>query len=327
MSQEIILIGAVFITLLLLLLALGDVLIGRNRKMKQRMKKLRQRMGDELPDLVSENASVLIEHKTASPSLDKVVKKFLPSAAILNQRLARAGLEIGPGSFIAMCAIAGLLGASILYSFVSLSMSVALLAGIGIGVGGAHIIIDIMIAYRSSVFTKSFPDSIDLIVRAVKSGLPVTEGITIVSTEMQGPVAEEFGRISETMKIGETMDDALWHAAKRLDNQEFNFFVISLVVQSETGGNLAETLENLSDILRQRQTMKLKIKALVSEARASAYILGSLPFAMIAILEVLSPGYVEPLYTDELGKLLSGAALLSITFGAGIMFKMVRFKI
>ncbi|SCA55712.1 Flp pilus assembly protein TadB [Candidatus Terasakiella magnetica] len=326
MSQELILLAAIGLTILFALLAIAELVLGKNRKLQYRLKKMRQRMGDELPD-VEVQASVLREDKTAAPTLDKMLKKMLPSAEVLSRRLARAGLEMGPGSFIAMSVFVAVMGAGALFFGAKLSLVVAIFGGIGIGVGGAHVVIDLFIARRNVSFTKSFPDAIDLIVRAVKSGLPVTEGISIVAGEMQGPVAFEFKRISEAMKIGETMEDALWKAAKRLENAEFNFFVISLVVQSETGGNLAETLENLSDILRQRQTMKLKVKAMASEARASAYILGGLPFAMFAILEVMSPGYTQPLYTSDTGTMLSIGALISIVIGALVMFKMVRFEI
>lgn len=326
MSDELMILVFVFFTLILILFAIGDAMFGSNRKMKARLKKMRQRMGEELPDL-PQSASVLIDEKTASPGLDKIVRKFLPSTDVLNQRLARAGLKMGPGGFLAVVSVVGLLGLVIFKVIAGLSVLVSLLIGLGLGLGGAHFFIDIMIAKRQVAFTKSFPDAIDLIVRAVKSGLPVTEGISIVATEMEGPVAVEFTEISESMKIGETMEEALWNAAKRLENAEFNFFVISLVVQSETGGNLAETLGNLCDILRQRQTMKLKIRAMASEARASAYILGGLPFILIGILEVMSPGYTAPLYETGTGKLLSVAALTSIGIGAGIMFKMVRFEI
>ncbi len=326
MSDELMILSFVLVTLVLVLLAIGDVLFGGNRKMNSRLKKMRQRMGEELPDL-PQKSSVLIDSSTSAPGLEKIVKRLLPSTAVLNQRLGRAGLKMGPGGFLGVIFVAGCSAFFVLKVIAGLSVLIALLGGIGLGLGGAHFFIDALISKRRAAFTKSFPDAIDLIVRAVKSGLPVTEGISIVAGEMQGPVAVEFGKISESMKIGETMEDALWKTAKKIDNAEFNFFVISLVVQSETGGNLAETLDNLGDILRQRQTMKLKVRAMASEARASAYILGGLPFIMVGILEVMSPGYTEPLYNSDTGIMLSVVALISICIGAAIMFKMVRFEI
>lgn len=327
MSNELIILISASVMIFLIVMAIADVVISRKKSLKKRVKLLRQRMGAELPDLATaKESSVLREDVSAAPSLDKIVARMLPSSKVLSTKLSRAGISMGTGGFVTLSVFAMIGVAFAIYVFVHLSLLVSLLGGIGIGLGGAHLVVDTMIARRKAKFTKAFPDALDLIVRAVKSGLPVSEGITIVSNEMEGPVAEEFARISESMKIGETMDKALWEAAERLDNPEFNFFVISLVVQSETGGNLAETLDNLSDILRQRQTMKLKVKALASEARASAYILGALPFIMVLLLEVMSPGYTEPLYKDDMGRILTGGALVSIAMGALVMFKMVRFE-
>lgn len=325
MSNEILVISLVSFTIILIMLVLAEVVLGTNRKMKTRMKVMRQRMGVELPE-ISEKGS-LLRDDGASSGFDKMVKKALPSTDVLNQRLKRAGLQMGPGGFVASCLVLSVIMAAVLKFVGGFSMLISFIGGGGFGLGSVHFFVGIMVARRKSAFSKAFPDAIDLIVRAVKSGLPVSEGISIVGSEMQGPVAKEFQEISEAMKIGETMDEALWSTAKRLENPEFNFFVISLVVQSETGGNLAETLDNLSDILRQRQTMKLKVRALASEARASAYILGGLPFIMVGILELLSPGYTQPLYQHDTGIAMAVGALISIGIGAAVMFKMVRFEV
>jgi tight adherence protein B len=119
----------------------------------------------------------------------------------------------------------------------------------------------------------------------------------------------------------------LWDAVKRIDLPDFKFFVVSLSVQRETGGNLAETLENLSNILRQRRQMKLKIKAMSSEARASAMILGALPFLMFSIMLLINSEYVMTLFTDPRGLIMVGFGLACLALGVGIMWKMVRFEI
>ena len=121
-------------------------------------------------------------------------------------------------------------------------------------------------------------------VRGLRSGLPITETLGIVSGEISGPVSVEFRTVSDKMKIGVTMEAALQETADRLGTPEFQFFVITLAIQRETGGNLAETLSNLSDVLRKRAQMKLKIKAMSSESKASAYIVGSLPFIVFALV-------------------------------------------
>ena len=153
------------------------------------------------------------------------------------------------------------------------------------------------------------------------------ESIRIVGQEFNGPVGTEFSLISDRVRFGQQLEDALWDAVKRIDLPDFKFFVVSLSVQRETGGNLAETLENLSNILRQRRQMKLKIKAMSSEARASAMILGALPFLMFSIMLLINSEYVMTLFTDPRGLIMVGFGLACLALGVGIMWKMVRFEI
>jgi tight adherence protein B len=129
------------------------------------------------------------------------------------------------------------------------------------------------------------------------------------------------------MKIGMQMDEALWAAAKRLDTPEFKFFVISLSIQQETGGNLAEVLEKLSDMVRRREQMRLKIKAMSSEARASAMIIGSLPFIMAVLIYVVNTEYMMRLFTDPRGWMMIGGGLTSLGLGIAVMAKMIKFEI
>jgi tight adherence protein B len=184
-----------------------------------------------------------------------------------------------------------------------------------------------LIKKRLVKFTNLFPEAIELIVRGLKSGLPVQESIQVVGNEIADPVGVEFREISDALKIGQTIEEAMWEASRRLDTPEFKFFVISLVIQRETGGNLTETLGNLSDILRKRKQMKLKIKAMSSEARASALIIGALPFAMFGILFLMNPAYVSQLFQETRGLMLLGVGGVSMSIGFFVMGKMIRFEI
>jgi tight adherence protein B len=144
---------------------------------------------------------------------------------------------------------------------------------------------------------------------------------------MEDPVGIEFQRITNSVKLGQTLEEALWDGSRRLDTPTFKFFIISLSVQRETGGNLAETLENLADVLRKRQQLQLKIKAMSSEARASAYIIGSLPFIMFSILFLMNRSYISTLFTDPRGIFVMGIGLAMIGLGAFVMSKLVKFEI
>jgi tight adherence protein B len=207
------------------------------------------------------------------------------------------------------------------------SLGLALAVGLVVGAGLPHMVVNHLIKKRTNQFNAKFPDAIELLVRGLRSGLPVTETLAVVAAEVPGPVGVEFKGIVERIRIGRTMEESLQQTADRLGIPEFNFFCITLAIQRETGGNLAETLSNLADVLRKRAQMKLKIKAMSSESKASAYIVGALPFVVFALVWFMNPDYLSPFFTDErliiIG--LGGAVWMSI--GAFIMAKMVSFEI
>jgi len=164
-------------------------------------------------------------------------------------------------------------------------------------------------------------------VRGLRSGLPVTETLGIVAQEVPGPVGYEFKAVIDRIKVGKTMEDALQDTADKLGIAEFKFFTITLAIQRETGGNLAETLSNLANVLRQRGQMKLKIKAMSSESKASAYIVGSLPFLVSAAITVMNPDYMSGFMTDDRLIVAGIGAGVWMSIGVFIMAKMVSFEI
>ncbi|MBW3167596.1 type II secretion system F family protein [Qipengyuania flava] len=207
------------------------------------------------------------------------------------------------------------------------SLGLSLAIGIFVGAGLPHFIVGRAIKKRTNNFNTKFPDGIELLVRGLRSGLPVTETLAVVAQEVPGPVGEEFKGVVERIKIGRTMEDALQEAADRLDIPEFNFFCITLAIQRETGGNLAETLSNLADVLRKRAQMKLKIKAMSSESKASAYIVGALPFIVFAMIWWINPSYIGGFFTDDRLIVTGLGGMVWMSIGAFIMAKMVSFEI
>ncbi|MBL4791857.1 type II secretion system F family protein [Citromicrobium bathyomarinum] len=203
----------------------------------------------------------------------------------------------------------------------------SLVGGVFIGAGLPHLVVNFFIKRRTTQFITKFPDAIDLLVRGLRSGLPVTETLAVVAQEISGPVGIEFKGIIERIKIGRSMEDAMQVSADRLNVPEFNFFTITLAIQRETGGNLAETLSNLSDVLRKRSQMKLKIKAMSSESKASAYIVGSLPFLVFAMIWWINPNYLGAFFVDERLMVIGLGGLVWMGLGVFIMAKMVSFEI
>jgi tight adherence protein B len=209
------------------------------------------------------------------------------------------------------------------------SGAVLLSAGIGVVVGAGlpHLVVKRFINKRLNGFNAKFPDAIELLVRGLRSGLPVAETLGVVATEVPGPVGEEFKTVVERMKIGRSMEESLQVTADKLGTAEFQFFVITLAIQRETGGNLAETLGNLADVLRKRAQMKLKIRAMSSESKASAYIVGSLPFIVFGLIWWVNPTYLGQFFVDERLIVTGLGGLIWMSLGAFIMAKMVSFEI
>jgi tight adherence protein B len=267
----------------------------------------------------------ILQSRTES-RMEGFAQRFIPNPALLRARLQQTGK-----SFTIMQYALASLGLVVVVtsglSFKGLYFPLALLVGLFIGIGLPHFIVGKMIKRRIAKFTAKFPDAIDLMVRGLRSGLPISETIGVVADEVPGPIQDEFRSVSDKMKIGRTMDAALSETADRLGTPEFQFFVITLAIQRETGGNLAETLNNLSEVLRKRSAMKLKIRAMSSESKASAWIIGSLPFIVFGLIWFINGEYMQKFFTDERLIMTGGGGLVWMGIGVFIMAKMIDFEI
>ena len=308
------------------LLAIGYMLLSgpnASKASQRRLEQLRYRHSQ------STDAKVESQFKKAiaarRPKMHRVAGSTSRVEALAN-RLDRTG----KGWTLSQYAYASIglgIGAAILLYLRSGSVGLALAIGVFVGAGLPHFIVSRAIKKRTTQFNAKFPDAIELLVRGLRSGLPVTETLAVVAQEVPGPVGEEFKGVVERIKIGRTMEEALQQTADRLDIPEFNFFCITLAIQRETGGNLAETLSNLSDVLRKRAQMKLKIKAMSSESKASAYIVGALPFIVFGMILWINPSYIGGFFEDDRLIVTGLGGLVWMSIGAFIMAKMVNFEI
>ncbi len=260
-------------------------------------------------------------------TLEQILRQMLPRREELQHRLDRTGRNISLTRYALFSLVLGVVMTIVLVLMAGAQFLLALLVGVMVGLLLPHLIVSRMMKKRMDRFTTHFPHAIELMVRGLRSGLPVTETIKNCGTEIDDPVGIEFRRMSDNIRLGKTLDEALWDASKVLDTPDFKFFVISLAVQKETGGNLAETLGNLADILRRRTQMKLKIKAMSSEGRASAIIVGSLPFVMFLIILSMNYKYASILFTDPRAIVVSIGAMIWMSIGMFIMSKMINFEI
>ena len=236
-----------------------------SKALKRRVELVKERHGDSL----AANAQAQIRKLFAqrASKMESYASTLIPKPALLRQRLEQTGKEITLAKYLMICVgIAALVCVALMFKGAPFLLS--LLLGLFFGIGGPHFAVGFMIKRRINKFNSNFPDAIELMVRGLRSGLPITETLGIVAGEIAGPVGLEFRMVADKMKIGRTMESALQDTADRLGTAEFQFFVITLAIQRETGGNLAETLSNLADVLRKRAQMKLKIRAMSSESKA-----------------------------------------------------------
>jgi len=173
-------------------------------------------------------------------------------------------------------------------------------------------------------FMAGFPDTIDMVTRMLRAGLPITSAIREVGQEAPAPVAQVFANLADQMAIGIAFEDALVGASQRIGLADFRFFAVAISLQRATGGNLAATLDILSDIMRRRRAMRLKARAVTGEARMSAIVLGVIPFLVFGALAVTSPGYLAPLFSDPRGKVILVIAATFLTIGFGIIRHLMR---
>jgi tight adherence protein B len=254
------------------------------------------------------------------------LSRLIPDPAMIAKKLAMTGRDWKLKQFVMTCA--GLAAIVMMGMFVKgAPLLLAILVGCVVGVVLPNLVVNFFIGKRIRDFTTRFPDAIELMVRGLRSGLPISETLGIVGSEIPGPVGVEFRGVCDRIKIGRSMDEALQETAVRLGTPEFQFFCITLNIQRETGGNLAETLSNLADVLRKRAQMKLKIKAMSSESKASAYIVGSLPFIVFAMVWFANPEYLAGFFFEERLIIAGVGGLTWMSIGVFIMAKMVSFEI
>jgi tight adherence protein B len=240
-------------------------------------------------------------------------------------RMRQAGLGWSKQTYYIACCIAAL--ASFLGALAAAGVNV--LPALGFGAAGGlllpHLYVNFKRNKRFKKFSTEFPNAVDIIVRGVKAGLPLGDCLRIISLEAQDPVRSEFKIIVEDQTLGIPMDQAVQRLPERIPLTEANFFAIVIALQSRTGGSLSDALGNLSKVLRERKKMQGKIKAMSSEAKASAGIIGSLPLVVSLLLYLTSPHYIELMFVTFIGKIVLVACLLWMSIGILVMRKMINF--
>ncbi|TVP99912.1 MAG: pilus assembly protein [Roseinatronobacter sp.] len=242
----------------------------------------------------------------------------------LRERLRQAGLRWTKARYYGICAAVGAVCAVLIFALWQ-NVALAVVPAVILGFTLPHFYVNHRRNKRLSAFTEVFPDALDIVIRGVKSGLPLGDCLRIIAAESQEPVKSEFKKLVEDHTFGMTNEEAVHRLFQRMPLPETSFFSIVITIQGRTGGNLSEALGNLSKVLRERKKMREKIKAMSSEAKASASIIAALPFLVSIFVYLTSPEYISLLFTTTLGNAtLVGCALWMFT-GVMVMKKMINF--
>jgi tight adherence protein B len=243
----------------------------------------------------------------------------------LSVRLTQAGLSWSKRQFIGGAAVLGVVAFVVALILLDGGLLPALAFGFAGGCGLPLWILKFLKKRRESRFLEALPDAVDVIVRGIKSGLPLLDSLRLIASDAPEPVRSEFRAIIETQTIGIPLGDACMKLYERIPLAEANFFGIVISIQQRAGGNLSEALGNLSRVLRDRKKMKAKIKAMSMEAKASASIIGALPIVVMSLVYFTSPSYIELLWTEQFGRMMLAASATWMTIGVLVMRKMINF--
>lgn len=239
-------------------------------------------------------------------------------------RLLRAGLSVEPRTFYISAVLFGF-AVAIVILITGSPIYVAGPAGLVAMLGVPRWLLSFLAKRRQKQFSEEFANSIDIIVRGVKSGLPLSDCLQIIAAESAEPVKGEFVELVEQQRIGVTLAQGLERMLDRMPLAEVNFFMIVIAIQQQAGGNLAEALGNLAGVLRDRKRLKSKVEAFSSEAKSSAAIIGALPIAVMGLVYISTPDYIALLWTEKLGHMMLMGSAVWMLCGVLVMRKMINF--
>lgn len=269
--------------------------------------------------------------KSVQDSLKELEKKQAERTKKQNElslkaKLGQANLSISPVQFYLFSAAFGLFG--LVFSFIG-GFSLLVMGGITViaALGIPRWVLGFLIKRRQKKFLEEFPNSLDVMVRSIRSGLPLNDAIRMIAADGQEPVKTEFRRVVESQQLGLGVPDAVARMHQSMPLSEVSFFSIVIAIQGQAGGNLSEALSNLSRVLRDRKKMKAKVQALSMEAKASAAIIGALPFIVALLVYLTSPAYIMVLFTDARGHLILGVSGVWMSIGLLVMRNMINFDI
>ena len=322
---------AALVALCAMLLAIGILLpkLDSEKRSDARLKGIKREGSGRAAKISERNrqGDVAKRRKNIQETLEEIDNKTHRNKKVsLGLRLRRAGLSISKPVFIILSVVCGLLFAFVGFIFKVSPILIALLFIVG-SIGFPRFVLSFLAKRRINAFVQELPDAVDMVVRGIKAGLPLNDGLKMVASEAKEPLASEFRNVVETQQLGVPMAEAIQKINENLPMPETNFLATVISIQQTSGGSLSEALGNLSKILRERRKMKAKVKAISSEAKASAGIIGSLPVVVTVIVYIVSPDYISRLFENSTGHLILGIGFMMMFTGCMVMRKMINFEI
>ena len=310
--------GAIFLSVLLLVEGVFYLLSGPGGGAASPNRRLRMLVSG----VKREDVMVRLQRERPLPSGDRA-RNPVEWFVLL---VAQSGMNLSPQRvLLLMIGIGG--AAALVAMFVFRSPVIAGLCAAGAGVAGPLLVLTLSRRRRLKEMTRQLPDAIDIVVRSLRAGHPVATSITMVAREMRDPIATEFGLVVDEMTYGLNLDDALSNMARRVGLGDLRFLVVAVMIQMQVGGNLAEVLNGLSRVIRERATMRAKIRALSAEGRFSAALLSVLPFILIGVITLVRPTYYAAVSADPFFWPILGVGFGLMVLGIIVMYRMVNFRV
>ena len=328
--NEILIIGLIFVTMFVIVVGAGFAFASGDPSKDRAVKRAQAMTGAAQRDArrgarASAANSPEVRRKQIMKSLQDQERQQKKVRLTLTNKLYQAGLRLTVTQFWIAGGVFGFAIAALAF-VVHVNPFVALALGASCAFGVPQWVLGFLATRRKNKFTLVFSDAMDIIVRGIKSGLPVHDCLKIIARETSEPLAGEFRRLVENIGMGMSLDQALDKLHEHMPTAEVRFFSIVMSIQQKTGGNLAEALNNLSTVLRSRKLMREKVKALSAEATSSAAIIACLPPGVIVLISVWTPSYMMPMFIDHRGWLMLGASAIWMSLGVFVMVRMINFK-
>jgi tight adherence protein B len=293
-----------------------------------RARLIKERLAEERkgPDLAAEEELALMRDEQLSniPALDSLLRRSAQVSAI-HDTLAQAGMTMRAGNFLGLSALASLAATILVYALTK-RVEIAWV-GMVVGFFLPYSFISYKRTQRFRKFDELFPEAIDTLARAVRAGHAFTTALEMISAEVSEPVAGEFRQLFEEQKFGMPVRDALMNLTERMPSVDVKFFVTAVMLQRETGGNLAEILDNLSYVIRERFKIQRQVRVYTAQGRLTMGLLMGMPPIIVVVMMTLNPGFMRPLFTDPIGHVLLVAGLTLQTVGYFVIRKIIRIQV